>query len=289
MPRNVASAAPISYDGADFDADVKAYRGALDAKQLDLARTKRDQIVYRVVAQIDAAYGAFESSLSNGRAAYQTGGDAAQLGLTAAATVVGATEIKDILSATSIALQGTRLSFDKNFFEQKTTEALVAQMRASRKTLQAQLIRSLGTRDVGSYPLEAAWIDVVGYYYAGTISSALVEISSKAGAADTAAQQDLKKAVDEITPATPAQAKQAVSVRAAYNAISKQISSGDQAQINQATGNLRKILDAAGVTYSADASASDLLKAMQSAMHDAIGDHALLQKLNDAVQTTAAP
>ena len=62
-------------------------------------------------------------------------------------------------------------------------------MRASRKTLQAQMLLNLSTRDVQSYPLEAAWTDVVNYYYAGTIPSALVDISSKTG--NDALQADL--------------------------------------------------------------------------------------------------
>ena len=64
-------------------------------------------------------------------------------------------------------MQGMRTSLDKNFFQEKTTESIISQMRASRKTKQALLITNLGKRNVASYPLEQAWIDLVGFYYAG--------------------------------------------------------------------------------------------------------------------------
>ena len=168
MPKLLATAAPIEYSNSAFDADIASYHAALTAGNLDAAKTLRNQIVFRVMAQIDTAYDKFESELDTHRAGYQTSTDAAQLGLTTAATLVGASAVKDILSSTATALQGATLSFDKNFFEQKTTASLVSQMRASRKTLQAQMLLNLSTRDVQSYPLEAAWTDVVNYYYAGT-------------------------------------------------------------------------------------------------------------------------
>src|SRR5579863_2993992 len=212
MPPPLASMAPINYSSSALDADVAAYHASIANHALDNAKTQRNQIVFRIIAQIDAAYGAFELNLSTRRAGLQTGGDAAQLGLSAAATLVGASDIKDILSATSTAFQGTRLSVDKNFYEQKTTESLVSQMRASRKNLQAQILLSLSNRDVNSYPLEAAWGDVVNYYYAGTIPSALVDIAGKAGNDAVKADQTLKGVVEDI-------ARDSVTIRSEYEKL----------------------------------------------------------------------
>jgi hypothetical protein len=284
MPPNLASAAPIAYSGAVFEQDVKAYEASVQGGKLDVAKTQRNEIAYRVMAQIDASYSRFEGSLTTSRAGAQTAGDAAQLGLTAAATVVGASGIKDILSATSTALQGTRLSFDKNFFEQKTTESLVSQMRASRKTLQAAMLKSLSTREVGDYPLAAAWSDLSNYYYSGTIPSALVDIASKAGADAVAADKTLQEAVKTLTPGTPETEKQAVTVRGEYGTLSTQIASADAAQAQAANDTLHKILAAAGVTVSSTASSADLLKAYRDAMAAADQDNAKLKALNDAVQ-----
>jgi hypothetical protein len=280
--------APINYSSSSLDADVAAYHASIANHALDIAKTQRNQIVFRIIAQIDAAYGAFELNLSTRRAGLQTGGDAAQLGLSAAATLVGASDIKDILSATSTAFQGTRLSVDKNFFEQKTTESLISQMRASRKNLQAQILLSLSNRDVNSYPLESAWGDVVNYYYAGTIPSALVDIAGKAGNDAVKADQTLKDAVKELTPATPDQAKQATAIRSEYEALNKAISSGNEKSIKAASESLVKILTNAKIQFDPNASASNLLEVFKQAIIAAADDNAKLQTLDAAVKSAAS-
>jgi hypothetical protein len=282
MPPVLSSPPDIYYSAADLKTDVDAYRASLKASKLDEAKTERNQIVYRVLAQLDAAYGQFEITLTTSRAGYDTAGAAANLGLTAAATVVGATDVKEILTATSTAFQGTQISFDKNFFAQQTTQALISQMRASRKTLQAQVIQSLTTKDAISYPLEAAWTDIIGYYYAGTLPSALVAVASKAGSDDVKADQTLVDA-KALTAFTPAQALSAITIRSAYTQLSQQLKSSDTAAA--ATESLKKILTAAGVSFAATASSSDLLTSLQKAMAAAASDPALLDKLGTAVQS----
>ena len=289
MSKPLASMAPISYSGSALDADVKGYHAAVAAGQMDAAKIDRNQIVFRVMAQIDAAYGEFELILSTRRAGAQTGGDAAQLGLTAAATVVGASGVKDILTATATALQGTRLSFDKNFFEQKTTEALVSQMRATRKNLQAQVLLSLSTRDVNSYPLEAAWIDVVNYYYAGTIPSALVDIASKAGSDAVTADGKLKDVVKQLTPTTPAQAKAAVSNRHEYEQLKTEIASGDDTRVKAAAATLERILTGAKIPFDAAATPAALLEDFKQAIMATADDDAKLAALTAAVQAATQP
>jgi len=289
MPKVLATAAPIEYSTSAFDADIASYHSAVTAGNLDAAKTIRNQIVFRVMAQIDTAYDKFESELDTHRAGYQTSTDAAQLGLTTAATLVGASAVKDILSSTATALQGATLSFDKNFFEQKTTASMVSQMRASRKTLQAQMLLNLSTRDVQSYPLEAAWTDVVNYYYAGTIPSALVDISSKTGNDALQADQNLKAVVKALTPSTPVQAHMAISIRSEYQRLSQQIASGDPTQVSSAADELQKIFTAAQISCDAKASPAELLDLFKKAMSDAADDDAKLDKLNTAVQSAAQP
>jgi hypothetical protein len=282
MPPPLASMAPINYSSSSLDADVAAYHASIANHALDIAKTQRNQIVFRIIAQIDAAYGAFELNLSTRRAGLQTGGDAAQLGLSAAATLVGASDIKDILSATSTAFQGTRLSVDKNFFEQKTTESLISQMRASRKNLQAQILLSLSSRDVNSYPLESAWGDVVNYYYAGTIPSALVDIAGKAGNDAVKADQTLKGVVEDIT-------RDSVTIRSEYEKLNKAISSGVPASVNDARATLVKILTVAKIPFDAAAPASTLLETMKQSMIAAAEDDSKFNALSAAVKSATSP
>ena len=288
MPKTLSLGTPITYSPQDFDADLKTYRAAIAPATMDAAKTQRNQIVFRVLAQIDAAYFRFENGLATTRAGAQTLADGANLGVTAAATVVGASSVKDILAATSVALQGTRLSFDKNFFEEKTTESLISQMRATRKNLNAQLLISLSSRDVISYPLEAAWSDLVAYYYAGTIPSALVDLASKTGAEATAADANLKATVKSLTPVTPVEAKKSSEIAAEYFLLKRDIDSKDPAAIVKAEASLRSILSAAGKSADPAATPQALLDAFKSARADAGEDAAKRQTLLDAVQSVAA-
>jgi len=290
MPKNLSSPAPILYTPGEFDRDVQTYRTAVKSRDAETARTERNQIVFRIMAQIEAAYGHFEASLTTSRAAALTSADAAQLGLTAAATVVGAAGVKNILTATATALGGTRLSFDKNFFEQKTTESLIAQMRASRKTQQAQMLRGLATRDVQSYPLENAWTDLVRFYYAGTIPSALVEISSKAGADAVKADGDLKDTIRELTPVTPRQARQALDTRSAFERLSRDLTGADPAVRQRAAADLRSVLDRIGLPAKpGETSPDDLLASLRGAMLLADHDPAFAGRLADAIRDVLAP
>lgn len=289
MPRAIASAAPIQYTSRQFDSDVTAYRNAMGSSSGGSARLLRDQIIYRVMAQTDAAYGSFEVHLNVQRAGARTAGDAAQLGLTAAATVVGASGVKDILSASATALQGTQLSFDKNYFEQKTTEALVSQMRANRATLKAQVLLNLSSRDVTSYPLEAAWVDLIDYYYAGTLPSALVALSSNAGSSAVKADDHLQSVVKQLTPATPAQAREARSIRGEYESLKRRLASPDQAVVQVATDELHRVLTRARVPFDAASSPSALLTVLLTAMGAAADDHELLDNLQEAVTSLSQP
>ncbi len=71
MPPPLASMAPINYSSSALDADVASYRASIANHALDNAKTQRNQIVFRIIAQIDAAYGAFELNLSTRRAGLQ--------------------------------------------------------------------------------------------------------------------------------------------------------------------------------------------------------------------------
>ncbi len=284
MPKEISAPVVTSYSGTQFADDVKAYRTAVS--QTDLARAKvlRDQIAYRVMAEIELAYGRFEMTLTTNRAAFQTGSDVVQLGLAAAIAVTPAGDVTDILAASLAGFKGATLSIDKNFFEQKTTEALVSQMRANRKTIQAQLLKSLATRDVTSYPLESVWVDLVDFYYAGTVPSALVSIASNAGTQATTASKNLEDTQATLAPETPAQAKETVDIRATYAKLAKNAQSPDAKTSAAAIADLRSILVTIGKTPETDATVETLLADFRQAMSEAHNDAKKLTTLEDAVQ-----
>jgi hypothetical protein len=283
MPQAMSAPSVADYKAADFTADVSSYRAKVASSDMAGALTIRNQIAYRVMGDIEANYSSFEMNLTTQRAGFETGSDVIQLGMSAAATLVGASDVKNILTASLTGFQGVRTSIDKNFFQQKTTESIISQMRATRKTKQAQLITSLAQRDVASYPWDAVWIDLVDFYYAGTVPSALVEIASNAGTKADDASTTLKKAIDSLTVTTPAQAKQSISNRSAYEKLKTEVASGDTANVAKAADSLRKILTGYGSTPASDATTADLLAAFKQAIADSATDDAKLAKLSVAV------
>ncbi len=295
MPKEMAAPSITNYSKAQFSKEVDEYHKAVMGVPADAAKgtaaippdlsralTLRNQIAYHVMADIESSYGRFEMRLTADRAVQATLSDATVLGLTAATGVVGAGDVKDILAATSSAFQGSWQSYDKNFFREKTTESIVSQMRTARKTLQAQLIMSLGTRDVSSYPWEAVWIDLVDFYYAGTVPSALVGIASSTGASAEVATTKLSNAVDSLTPCAPAQAKQFVYIRSVYAKLEAAVQGQDSAKSASAVHSLQAILNAAGIVPNKSGLPADLLDQFHQAITGAkCGE--TLKALNAAV------
>jgi hypothetical protein len=283
MPGELTAPSVGDYDSGSFKKDVQAYRDAISANDLPKAQALRNEIAYRVMGDIESSYGKFEATLTTKRAGFETGSDAVQLGITAATTLVAAGDVKEILAASLSAFQGTRLSIDKNFFQEKTTQSIISQMRATRKIKQAELITNLGTRDVTSYPWDAAWIDLVDFYYAGTVPSALVEISNAAGSKAEGASKTLSNAVAALTPRTPTQAKEAIDIRAAYGKLAAAATGTDAAKSASAVQSLKKILTAVGHKPEDNATVQDLLSALRAAMSEASTDNDKLVTLTAAI------
>ena len=277
----MSAPAVTEYKAGDFKADVQRYRGLIVANDLAGARNLRDQIANHVMADIELRYSKFEMQLTTQRAGFETGADMIQLGATAATGLVGASEVKDILAASLTAFQGSRLSVDKNFFREKTTESIISQMRSSRDNKKSQLMKSIANRDVKDYPWDAVWIDLVDLYYAGTVPSALVEIASATGAKADAAAATLKSTEESLTPRTSAQARDAVDIRKAYDQLTT--STADTAKSKAAIQSLKNILAAVGKTPDDKADPTDLLALLKAAMIEAKTDDGKLAKLKDAI------
>src|SRR5262249_49633432 len=136
----------------------------------------------------DQNYYAFENHFYGTQATFTTTADAVNLGLTAAGSVVGAAELKSILSATATGATGFKTSVEKNFFDQQSRAAVVSKMRALRADQLATLEDESHMKGgLTKYSLEAGISDVNAYYDAGTIVGALQSIAQEAGAKTTEA------------------------------------------------------------------------------------------------------
>jgi hypothetical protein len=243
--------AALSYSLEQWKLDRDGYqrlmgefqRGGDDQKRkLDAASAMRDRMVHRLRADIRSYHAEYEVALTESMRDWNIFGDLTQLGLALAATVTKGKETKTILSAVIAATAGAKLSVDKNYYREKTSEVLISSMRSARLEKDTAIVGKLSSLQADRYPLEEALCDLVDLYYAGMLTEAFQRLAAKAG--DDAEQVSAKaEELDQrrayLLSATEAQIQKR---RAVTGAIF-------QLQGKQ----LDAMLDAMGVTPAADA------------------------------------
>ncbi len=95
-------------------------------------------------------------------------------------------------------------------------------MEANRSNVLATILPKLVGRDrqgINTYPFETVWFDIVAYYRAGTLDSALNELSEDTGIDKRDAEIKVLNAAKGITPSTPATKEQNAQAVSAYQAL----------------------------------------------------------------------
>jgi len=168
---------------------------AIPADQTKITEKERNQILDDLIFLTDYNYHRFEAELYQGRAIFDTTTDLAILGLGAAGALVTHSATQAIISAISGGIGGARVSINKNFFHEQSTQALIAKMQSTRKT-KLELMRKAMTLKVTDYSLSQGLSDLAEYYTAGTIVGALQSITADAGADTKKADEQLKKLIE---------------------------------------------------------------------------------------------
>ena len=140
----------------------------------------RNAILNDLMAVIDFNYHEFEVRLHSDKTLKDTSADIVTLGLTAASTAVGGAEVKTILSAIATGVVGASSSLDKNILQNNTVQALELEMRSLRAQKEKDLIIGMAESDA-HYPLQSGIRDVIGYYYAGSLTDAMLGLVAKTG------------------------------------------------------------------------------------------------------------
>lgn len=109
--------------------------------------------------------------------------DLTQIGLGVATTLVAGERTKTILGSVSTALTGARSSYEKTFFDDQTTAALITQMNAERKVALIPILAGAKS-SIDDYPLTQAIADLAEYQLAGSIDGALRGVQKDASAKD---------------------------------------------------------------------------------------------------------
>jgi len=171
------------------------------ASDADLLKAMRDEIVLSRIHVYDIEFSRFQRLLAGSGNAVSVGGDLAVLTLSGLAAVTGGAAAKSALSAASGGIVGAQGSINKDLYYQKTIPAIISQMEANRAKVKLAIFEGLKLSDA-EYSLQRAYVDLSELNDAGSIPSAISNI--------TQASTEMKnKAQDEIrgTYATSASAR----------------------------------------------------------------------------------
>lgn len=165
------------------------------ANDFDNARLERDQILSELMYAIDAAHGQYERNTRIGKDTLDFISDIGILGTNAAGTVTGTAEIKSILHAISGGIASTQSAATNRFLADQAIEAIQTQMRAQMKERKADIIKNM-QQDVKKYTLDMGLSDIVNYYYDGTFTRALQNMTKSATDKEQQAKTDVKDAIN---------------------------------------------------------------------------------------------
>lgn len=262
----------IYYAVKTFDEDVAEYNNAVTAGNLDTAKIRRDELIFKLKRNIDANYADFENELFIGKAASNVLFDITELGASAAIGITNGERAKTIIGTALTAFKGGRKSVDVNFFREKTTESLISTMRASRSRVEEKI--NLGLRnEVKNYTLEEALGDLINYFFAGSLANALVELSQQASErADIARTQvDIR-----VKQRLEKEFTQSQSIDELRNKLSADLNSPDnltktaaRTRLLRALETLRKDVPALNITFNANDTNANLFKELQRALRQA--------------------
>ena len=160
-----------------FDSSIgmNAYYDTPAAERKDA----RNRFATGRLVQIDLRYLLFIKTLTADKQQLDSATDIASLTLNLAGTLVGGARAKTNLAATAAGLGGIKTTIDKDFYYEKSIEALVATMNAKRKDVLVGILTGL-VAPVDQYPFERMLTDLQQYYLAGTLNGAIQFINVQA-------------------------------------------------------------------------------------------------------------
>lgn len=150
--------------------------------------TKRNHAVETVRQKIKHSYMDYEASMYVGRASFETITDLISLGLTGATAVVGDAATKAALGASATGITGAHGSVVKNFFEDRSRDAVFTVIKADRKVVLDRINNSLSL-PYEQYSIDKACSDLEDLYEAGTVMNAYDTIAAAAAVAPTTSDQ----------------------------------------------------------------------------------------------------
>lgn len=157
-----------------------------------ITKGTRDSRINSAFILIDLRYQEFVNNSGLQHRAKTLASEFTQLSLNLAGTAVGGAGLKTLLAALSAGISGTNLAFEKTFIYESTVPALIMQMNADRSVLRNQILKRM-QQNISDYPWEAAVLDLIEYYNAGTLQNAISSIKKNAGSTQKIMDEELKE------------------------------------------------------------------------------------------------
>ncbi|MBC3933436.1 hypothetical protein [Undibacterium curvum] len=158
----------------------------------DKRQDARNRFVSGRLVQMDLQYLKFIRTLTADKQQLDAATDVVNMSLNLAGTLVGGLQAKSNLAVAAAGISGAKTTIDKDFYYEKSIQALVATMNAKRKEVLYKILLGLSASSQ-QYPFERAVTDLNEYYLAGTLNGALQFINTQA--AESSAQSDKALAV----------------------------------------------------------------------------------------------
>ncbi|WAK00758.1 hypothetical protein [Methylobacter sp. YRD-M1] len=165
------------------------------------ATQERNKQLDKFILGVDSYYYRNKNSLITGKGMADTAFDIIQLGLTGAASFAGG-GTPNLLAAIATAINGSKISIDKNILADHSTLLIASKMDQLRLSKIIEITQKKESQDCAQYSLDAAMKDGIDYYYAGTVNGALLaifaETSNQMKAAEVKRDTLVKKQFDNI-------------------------------------------------------------------------------------------
>ncbi len=147
----------------------------------DKTELSRNECLTDLQTIIDRSYREYELSLNREVSGANFLLSVGTLGVTTAGTATGSTTAKTVLSAIATGLTGVRAAVSEDILYKSSVQTLILQMKADRARVGTR-IENNKRRPMTVYTMSDARRDLIDYYYAGTIVSALSSNSAQTGA-----------------------------------------------------------------------------------------------------------
>jgi hypothetical protein len=168
------------------------YRAGNCTAQLNLTDKQaiRNDVVLNRMRVYDMEFSLFARDLSGTNNSITIGSDLTALALNGLGATTGNAATKAALAAASGGVIAANGAVDTDLFYQKTIPALISQMQADRLKAETTLLSGL-TKSDADYPLERAELDLDTLNDAGSLNSAVANITQQSATQQSQSQQQM--------------------------------------------------------------------------------------------------